>query len=449
MFFDLNKYKENLQSLNEVYFGKTKEVLYIEKCIRDLRAKYIGEMFSIDVHQDPLKYKLANAIEEAFGFGCVEIRFMSTGMINMATIPIGYQIDTISSRYLKVSRSGGYKFDKRGDFAAIFLIFTGLFFNEELTDSEITAVLLHEIGHNFTTAQDPINGVLQKIYLIYTLANIGMYDPQSMIISTAAQSSAGAKLQVWFDNLRNREIPVIGKIAGMIDLVFGIRNTIVYQILSIKKVLSTIVLGPIGNLLHTVFEMFIRNPSRAFYELTKGIWYLTGMGYSDEQFADSFATMYGYGPEMVSALKKMDKLGVIKNDIATDIIRNVPVLNNWYQLSAIPAYMVVTAFDPHPNSAARLMNCLDQLEADMDEPGTNPKLKKHLAKDIKVLREAVKDYKEYSIDYEKVVDDPDAVRKAWYSIMIGTFQGDVSRHIFSRSSGREVNNRFRNLLNKI
>ena len=69
---------EGIEAINEAYFGKTKDVLAIEKAFHDLRAPYIekssqSQFLNLDTYtpklaNDPNKRKLEKTIMKAFGF---------------------------------------------------------------------------------------------------------------------------------------------------------------------------------------------------------------------------------------------------------------------------------------------------------------------------------------------------------------------------------------------
>ena len=82
-----------MQVVNEVYFGKTKEVLAIEQALHELRAPYIRDYdqnlnintYTPKINRDPNKQKLQETICDAFGFSDVLIDIQASAMPNFGT----------------------------------------------------------------------------------------------------------------------------------------------------------------------------------------------------------------------------------------------------------------------------------------------------------------------------------------------------------------------------
>ena len=85
-------FKDNI--LNEVYFGKTKEMLAIENQLDKFRNKYLGKyVFNTHVNSDPELLKFNRMIEDYFGFGCFACHIINQMLVNAFTAPIDYRID--------------------------------------------------------------------------------------------------------------------------------------------------------------------------------------------------------------------------------------------------------------------------------------------------------------------------------------------------------------------
>ena len=103
----------------------------------------------------------------------------------------------------------------------------------------------------------------------------------------------------------------------------------------------------------------------------------------DEKFADQFVAMYGYGPELNTALTKISKQYQYLN---TNNIRKIPVVNIFLGLGQIMQAFISRQVvgDEHPGMRARLVSLVKQLESDMQKtPNMKPKMKKELEDQIK------------------------------------------------------------------
>lgn len=61
------------QAVNEVYFGKTPELIAIENQLDIFRNKYIGKYIDFKSNNDPDLLKFNRMIEDFFGFGCFNL----------------------------------------------------------------------------------------------------------------------------------------------------------------------------------------------------------------------------------------------------------------------------------------------------------------------------------------------------------------------------------------
>lgn len=67
MLININESQNNLQAINEVYFGKTKEILAIEKQLDLVRNKYMNRyLTNVFVNNDQDLLKLNRMIEDYF-----------------------------------------------------------------------------------------------------------------------------------------------------------------------------------------------------------------------------------------------------------------------------------------------------------------------------------------------------------------------------------------------
>lgn len=84
----------------------------------------------------------------------------------------------------------------------------------------------------------------------------------------------------------------------------------------------------------------------------------------DEKHADSFATMYGYGPELAGALTKISTYNQYKDH---ETLRKIPIINVFVSLKNIlgSVWNRMITGNEHPSVAQRMNNTIAQLELDL------------------------------------------------------------------------------------
>lgn len=170
MLVNINESKNNLQAINEVYFGKTKEILAIEKQLDLVRNKYMNRyLTNIFVNNDPDLLKLNRMIEDYFGFGCFSLNIINEPTINAFTIPIDFRLREGGTGKIKsdlIVNKNTFKFEKSADYTCMVYIYSGIIFNSEFTTGEVMAMILHEIGHNFYSAiNNYSSGVMVDLFV--------------------------------------------------------------------------------------------------------------------------------------------------------------------------------------------------------------------------------------------------------------------------------------------
>lgn len=408
-------------ALNEQYFGKTPEVLKIEQAIGNLRRKYIKQYDNTEIFDDPKRFKLNEAIEDAFGFGVVDVQFSLTKQINACTIPIGLALDESPAKELKLDTKKGFKYNKSADYAVIIIITTGLFCNPEFTDGEVTAILLHEVGHNFSGATLPTVGVMSTLKsVIAAISSIGA----SLLVT----ANLGKQVNINFDRFLRAKAKNLTKIFDMIGLIYNKIQDLLYEGYSVQKIM--VLLNPINAILLAIYSV-------ARYFTSNILFFIPNMiaGYNDERFADSFAAMYGYGPELHEALVKLDNTTLFSVDA---MVKNCPVLSNYMDLALLPTLFIIRAFDEHPEIPARLHNTCKQIESDLNNKRYSPEMKARIKHDLAVMQKSVKRYEKINDD---IAENPNSIKESYYK-WLSSFGGDLKHNLYTAASPDSIANIF-------
>ena len=379
--------QENTSSLNEAYFGKTPEILKAEEQLDKFRNKYMGTyVLAANVNSDPDLIAFDRMIEKIFGFGCFTLKTINIPIANGFTYPVDYRFDAARDGRDLIADKKGFRFKKRFDYSIIMYSYSGIIFNPDFTTGEIMAMALHEIGHNFNSALNKKNGSMTELFITIQFLNIVMEFlncPIAFVRDIPIMLKQYSNEFRKFADRKGREWRENGSaLIAIYDVYSWIKNlqtTVGYTISQLVDVLTL----ALSSTLTTIFRKLIKitNPAAAINALTGLIW--LPMRYRNERTADNFATMYGYGQETISLMSKFEH---DEKESASIIMRNVnkiPVLSTIIHLNELPGYLLVSAFDEHPESLTRCQDQLDLLKREVAKDDLDPKMKKVLLADIK------------------------------------------------------------------
>ena len=141
-------------------------------------------------------------------------------------------------------------------------------------------------------------------------------------------------------------------------------------------------------------------------------WLFLPLSLNNEKTADNFATIYGYGPALSSALNKLETASPSELDKAFD---KIPFLSNLYSINTSLAYIIIGGIDGHPETVTRMYDQLELLKREANKEDLDPKMRKVILKDIadceKVIKETttlndgIKDKELVSKLYSKFLHD--------------------------------------------
>lgn len=352
--------KDMTTAVNETYFGKSKELEIIEKSFdKAIQSKNKIDASSLGI--------VAKQLQKKFGFDNVSIGIDKTPGLNAYTY-----IDIADIKKMKIKTSEGYK-ALPGNTCSILVVFSPAMLSGVLSGKELTAITLHEIGHQFASKR-----ILNSSSLRYMASYIRGLSELDKIIRIASQETNS--IVDMFMMIRR----VISKLTE--DAVFAIKYVINTLIL-LKDILKTPTLKDTYNLIgdSTKFSR-IMNYINNFDKVKKPI----KVHDLEEEMADSFATIYGYGPELASALTKIE---------ASDIDEEFdPYDNSFYNLYIhIPIYTLLSYICTSDSGIAiqtsrRVYAQLLTLRKEMNDINTDAKTKKRILADIDELEKVYGKY---------------------------------------------------------
>lgn len=228
--------------LNEIYFGKTNNLLKIEDLFEKLKMKYPRKKIKNDhsyyrqLNKDPILNQIGDAIANQFGFIEVIVTFCNDFSLNAYTVPVvsGKKGSVYDMNEINISNTDlkgaltvgprGLKFDT-SKFSANLLVClnTGILFSGILTVPELIAVLLHEIGHNFTKSVLQYNHISDRVDEKFADQFVAMYGYGPEL------NNAFGKMNLDYDEneKKMRDIPVLNIVIGLSDILgrYSIRNS--------------------------------------------------------------------------------------------------------------------------------------------------------------------------------------------------------------------------------
>lgn len=406
--------------LNEVYFGKTPELLAIEKQLGKFRSKYLRRyILNTFINSDPDLLKYNRMMGEFFGFGVFTLTIINQYIANAFTYPISFRIDAIDTSNNLVVDKSGYKFKKEADYACQVGVYAGLIFNPDVTDEEAMAIILHEVGHNFSSCISHPQGIFNKIYVSCAIGLSLMIAPFSLLLYLLECNSITTEIDKI--NAKWRKDGIF--ITSIIDIVNQMKDLISNGGNFLSDIIRVTIpgVGYLNNAIRRVIRV-ITSPLTLL---------MLPIRYRDERIADNFATIYGYGAASASIDAKFDDKPAENGSIIIRNLNKVPVLSQLFHLLELPSIILITAFDEHPVGYSRGVDQLNLLKRELRKADLDPNLKKTIAADINSCEKVIADCK----STKNGLKDPYLCRKVYNKILSAT-NGTLKELLIDNSERR-------------
>ena len=353
--------------ITEAYFGKTPILLEIEKQIGVIRSNL--NKYS-DINRSEEVLKLNRLFEKQFGMEIFSLHVEKNNTINAYTIPVATRFDIAFndnlSKKIEANQKDGYRFKPGNNLCIICNIYLGLLNCKDITDAEILAVILHELGHNFADA----------IYADIDVANKASAKARVQlmiylcIISLGLEIPAMVAVYIGNTNKYNKKIESKTKKRKVGGFFSGIMATCSDFGSYVNEVISRLGMG-------TGIRAYKRQAeiSGEDKKVKKSL------SRQNEVIADKFAGIYGYGPEQASVLMKMEK----QVSKAEKFVDKIPLIGKLANESFNDAFSDIYKFDCHPHVIQRLNEEIKTLKYELDKSDLDPKLLKAIKEQIKEL----------------------------------------------------------------
>ena len=392
---DNNNYLDK-DVLNEVYFGRTPSIERIISQIGLIRSKagvrynpnaIISTKYNASINTFEEMLELNRMLEEEFGFKTCSVSVLNESGLNAFTIPIDFTLNSKKPADLVIATKTGFKYKPEANYSLLVYITSGLMLDNRFSDAEVTAVLFHEIGHNFSCAlSNSLAGLVQARMIITTLSNIiesieafliaGNIAPAVQTISNILATNNAYRN--FINNINNNLRK--NKVYNAFLIVSESFNIVTKVIIKTMDDIKTAIALLTGNVLRILFNVTIRTITNIPFSALRT---LLG-GYRDEQFADSFPGLYGLGPEQASSL---EKFGKGSGSLGQNIIMDTPFIGHLYSIITMPSYILQSVFECHPSVPARVKEEIDLLKNELDKNNLDPKLKKDLKNQIQRMED--------------------------------------------------------------
>lgn len=405
-----------LSILQESQFNNP-DLIQLENLIHKLRSNYTLYGFnSKRVNSDPIMREIAMIFEKVFGFYSFQFSIDHNQLPNAYTCPLSSKIDTWNYKKCVVKSNTGLKFTSVARVNTMAVITSGLLFNDKFTDREIVAILLHEIGHNFSDSINNTLGIFSNFKKILVIPNI-LTRPQDV-------SNVLRKKATEFNNSMRKNNPELVSAFNSLKLFIKKAD---YVVLNINRAISTIPKVALSKLINTInntIKQTISNPGGVIMKVIFNFF-----GKEDEYTSDSFVAMYGYGPDLASGLLKIER----NNPTAVDEAFKSSKFGAMYFALMVESVDMISGLisNTHPPTAKRLLNVLNTLEKECSQDYINPKFKKETQKEIEEIKRLINE------EMENHSFDGNYWRIAW------------NKHIFASSSKSPKDKMIGELLDKI
>ena len=405
-------------SLNEVYFGRNKEIESLFNQFSKYRNKYIGNGYFVNMNCDKDAIKFNRMCEDVFGFYSFAFIIEPGAVYNAFTMPVSFKYDNkFDLSNTIVADRNGFKFKKNEKLCTSVFMYSSLFCDERITNEETFAVFLHEIGHNFSPAITKSGGIYGNAVKVLSILNI----LHEIIYIILHPISGIRNVMISFNSLNKvyNDLYKETNKRGLNNALFMFKSYVSFMMKIAMEITGVInVVLVLSNPITIVCNAILSK----IQSLAPANLLLLVYGTEDENISDNFAAMYGFGNDLNTALKKMDEYygGIKSQEVLTDI----PVVGHLYNLYMIAFELVLYSFDEHPTNIARYNNNIKYIKYELNKENIDPKFKKELISQLKDMEDLVDD-----ITHPKI-EDTAYFKKIFGMIMLKLAGGDL-KNIFN------------------
>lgn len=404
-------WKYELDILNELYVGETKFIEQLIQAISEARKPYIGRM------QRPIKgdknlIKIGDMIADEFGFYGVSFNVPFETSLNAMTYAVTMSFDKpVRSLKPQYNAKLGMKHTPVNQLCTLIVVTSGIWFNPEFTDREIAAAILHEVGHSFVVQTDRVMPILETARLV-TLVQI-IFDAYLAIMNVDIQGMKTSVANIIYTNNTTKSLmvtiekeisknPLFSGISNISEYISGVMMQVIKEIAAVMSPVSKLAAIP-ATLYSTIIQMLLLQP-------------LINWDRSQEYLSDSFAAMYGLGPELSSFLTKIEYNPSASGSMVEKVVNKIPVIGALNQSLNIPILLITDTVSTHPSTVARTKKLISELEKEVNNSDLSASTKKALKSNIEALKESEKKLLDTNNELSRS-NDAAAVKAKWFRFL--------------------------------
>lgn len=370
--------KYSMDMVMERYIGRKAELIKIEYELDKLVDKINDGHFSIlhgqlkndltvkEMNNSPENLNISRLFKKLFQLKHFELVWVYTPEPQAATPCKTFQV--LDKNYGVTE--DGVDYNKKLTISVF--IHTGLITHSKMNAGEILAILLHEIGHNF----------YQSVFQILNRINV-MSPVEALPSAIASQLTTLGVIDIF--NIGRLNVTIRNLIGQAIDfmkirpLIIAVKELAIIMTVFTPSTINQVV-GLLLGRLRWKDGWF--NPSTVIFN------------YSVEKHADSFAVDYGYGPQLATALNKLDRR-------KEDVVYNIPILNWIMDFDKLLADLTFNTLTGYPTIHNRQTSALKRLKEASKDPNMPKAVKEELEGQIKEFEKYYEDYMSISNDENK------------------------------------------------
>lgn len=422
-----------LEYIREVYFNNNKDVIKLENIFSKFRKRCFDEQGIVqkfNTFEELIEFN--RQAEKAFGFKLFSLSIDSSLVSNAYTIPLSYNLDVVASNKFS-PKSNGMKYGKDAEYVCIVVLTCGILYNTKLSDKEVFAILMHEIGHNFSYNFSKSTAILTNVHKIIMLRNIAIGSLCTIINPLFAIPTS---------------VGIASNLNSVKKYIYKIRENMTQQNKNIFIITDTI--GYISSYMSYIlskieFIRLIMKPAKYLAVLylkiiniiNKGplVFYFNMMGYNDEKVSDNFATMYGYGEELSSGLSKM----TYRSKSTMYKYKPTAFIAQLLNLTTMPLEILYSNIGPHPDLVMRMSSQIKYLEKELQEEDLDPKIKKEISSQIKNINKMIENDILNPVE-NMDIKDPDLLSKMYSYLIYDILGGDLKQIMFKEDNYTDIKN---------
>lgn len=398
----------------EVYYGENDNIKQMQKCITRLRKDIFKNGIKSKLNSHPEVQKFNRYAEKEFGFKSFQLYIDNSYKgTNAYTLLLDMDLNHLGKETQNnlIITDKGYKYKKEAGYVAFCAIEKGLLTIKNITDREVMAFILHEIGHNFQAAISDYQCMLTipKV-ILYTIDCLDVIsnieDNQKFLINLISLpvfwlSDIGAKLYKFIDKI------MLGypELYHMMDIIQSFMLEIKYPIDKVKEYIK-------------IFKNLSKLPKtlmKKLHPLNIIKLFMTGM-YREEKVADNFATIYGYGPDLASFMAKYDTGDEVLNNI------KIPFLSPILGMIICGMEVLILLPDCHAQQITRIKDQSDYLKQELKKEDLDPKFRNEIMNQIEEIDKTVDHI--LSLTYEGATKDFTYTNHVYQLLLYKLFGGD-------------------------